>query len=289
MKIATALDRAPSQYFKKWITHHTKFFEKKDFIFLNFSKSHSDLKKYLENEGFKDILVLDVVETKPGRDSHFEDHLVILIHQGITSKCPFIINCPIDNLAHPGRGFYRQFVGESNYVINKLKSRVLHSGHTFIFLDSDEILVGENIHSLLESDFYFIAPIAYSIVQNKEETLFDWNKPIYEQRSYWMYDELYEKPIIVKKDISWGSGRHLHHHRKENIRPEIALIHLRDVCFEYLFEENQHSKIIYPEDPKDHREAWEDREKFNEWIIKRQQNIVPIPSNFRSLFREYNI
>jgi len=289
VKIATALDRSPSQYFKRWIIHHTIFFKKEDFIFLNFSESCSDLKEHLEYKGFKNILVLDITETKLGRTGPFEEYLNSLLNQGINSNRPFIINCPTSKLINPEHSFYRQFIGESNYIINKLKSRVLHSGHTFIFLDSDELLIGKDIHSLLERDFDFIAPVAFSITQNKDETLFDWTRPIHEQRNYWMYDELYEKPIIVKSDINWGVGRHLHHHKKANISNEIALLHLRDICFEYLFEENQRSIAIYPEPPKDHRDAWESKEGFNEWVVKRQQNIVPIPSNYRALFREHNV
>lgn len=288
MKIATALDREPSQYFKKWIKHHSQFFDKKDFIFINFYKNDLELKSYLESQNFENIASLHVTQHRPGNIS-FEDHFITVIQHGLDNNTPFIFNCPIEKIAVPGQSFYRQFIGESNHIINKLKFKVLSRGHIFIFLDSDELLLSENINSVLESDFEFLTPKAYSIIQNSSESLLDWDRPILEQRGFWKYDTLYEKPIITRKDIIWGAGRHAHHHSGIIPSSKVILLHMRDVCFDYLHKENERSKVIYPEPPKDHRDAWEQKEQFDEWVKKRQGDIVPISNNYTPLFKKYNV
>lgn len=291
MKIATALDRPPSQYFKKWVHYHTQLFDKNDFIFINFGKSNDELKEYLENNGFSNITSLTVVENKTyGRTHLFDEHISRYLNCGITSNTPFILHCPLKNLINPDLGVYRQFVHESTVLINQLKTKVLNNQHKFIFLDSDELLIGDNIHSILQSNFKQIVPAGYTIIQHPDESELKWDIPIYKQRSYWKYEPYsYNKPIIVQEDIQWGAGRHAHHHDEFPVNTDITLIHIRDVCFNYLYNENLYSRALYTEKAEDHRSRWEDRETYNGWVKDRQLDISHTIDKIKVLLKKHDI
>jgi hypothetical protein len=294
MRIATALDRPPSQYFKKWIAYHTQLFDKNDFIFLNFGKSNNELKEYLEDQGFNDIVSLTIIETKHGRRETFDEHLDRYLQAGIESNSSFILHCPLENLVNPDFGIYRQFISESTLVINHLKRRVLTNQHKFIFLDSDELLLcvdlGKAINTIYHSNFNQIVPAGYTIVQSSEEHELDWNIPIYEQRSFWKREPyFYDKPIIVQQDINWGHGRHAHHHDPIPVDENFVLFHMRDVYFNYLYNENLCTKALYPEQPEDHRVGWESKEVFNKWVETRQLELTPIIDEVKVLLKKYNI
>lgn len=290
MKIATALDRPPSQFFKKWVSHHINLFDKNNFIFLNFGKSNDELKEYLKSKGFESLVTLTVAISKHGNINYFNESLGIIFQKGIDSENSFIIHCPLDQLIHPDFGVYRQFISESTLVINQLKNRVLENNHKFIFLDSDELLVCKNINKILESDFTQIVPAGYTVVQNSDEGEFDWNKPLHKQRSYWKREaQFYDKPIIIQENIEWGNGRHAHHHDYIPVNEEVTLLHLRDVCFNYLYNENLCTNALYPDKPNDHRSEWEEKPKYDKWVEKRQSEVTPIIKEVKVLLKKYNI
>jgi hypothetical protein len=289
MRIATALDRHPSQYFKKWIDYHTQLFDKNDFIFLNFSNDVKELEKYLMDKGFDDLTTLTVTETKCHRKHQFDEHLGRLMQHGLQYRVPLIIHCPLLNLIDLSFGVYRQFVHESTYVINKLKYNVLNNNETLIFLDSDELLVGK-VHEILKTDFDVLVPAGYTVIQTADEPKLDWSKPIHKQRSFWKREaHFYDKPIIIKKDMEWGPGRHAHHHDELPVTEDVALVHLRDVCFDYLYEENIKTKGIYPETVEDHRVKWEERYTFDKWVSTRQETFTNIINEIKVLLKKYNV
>jgi hypothetical protein len=291
MKIATALDRPPSNYFKKWVKYHSKLFNKEDFIFINFSESNNELKEYLENNGFSNITSLTVVENKIyGRTNLFDEHINRYLTCGVTSNTPFILHCPLKNLINPNYGIYRQFVQESTVLINQLKAVVLNNQHKFIFLDLDELLVFKDINKLLKSNFTQIIPAGYTVIQSINEDIFDWDIPLYQQRSFWKREAyFYDKPIIVQTDINWGPGRHVHHHDEMPVCPDVVLLHLRDICFNYLYNENQCSLAIYPEQPEDHRFDWRDRFEYDKWVEGRQKELTPIIKEIKVLLKKHDI
>jgi hypothetical protein len=290
MKIATVLDRPPSQYFKKWVTYHSTLFNKEDFIFINFRENNNELREYLENKGFSDITSLTITENRYGRFELFDEHLSRYLDAGISSNTTFILNCPLKNITNPDSSFYRNFVLDSTHIINRVKFKVLQHNHKFIFLDSDELIVCDDINALLDTNFTQIVPVGYTVIQTNKETRLDWDIPIYEQRSFWKRESyFYDKPIIVQEDINWGPGRHVHHHDPIPVNENITLFHLRDVCFNYLYNENLCTKAIYPDQPEDHRRNWEDKSEYDTWVEQRQLELTPIIDEVKVLLKKYNI
>lgn len=290
MKIATALDRPPSQYFKKWVTYHSTLFNKEDFIFINFRESDIELKEYLINKGFFDITSLTIMETRHGRFELFDEHLNRYLDVGISSDTTFILNCPLGNITSSDTSFYRNFVLDSTHIINRVKAKVLQHNHKFIFLDSDELIICEDINALLDTNFAQIVPAGYTVVQTSEENELNWDIPIHEQRSFWKRESyFYDKPIIVQEDINWGCGRHIHHHDPIPVNEKITLFHLRDVCFNYLYNENLCTNALYPDKPEDHRSKWNDKSDYNTWVEQRQLELTPIIDEVKVLLKKYNI
>jgi hypothetical protein len=154
-------------------------------------------------------------------------------------------------------------------------------------------LLSNDINEILQSDFKCIVPEGYTVVQNKNESKLNWDKPIHKQRSYWVREPyFYDKPIIVKKYLEWGNGRHYHHNKDIlNItpNPNIILFHLRDICFDYLYEENQYTNnVLYFAHAVDHRANWEEKEKFSKWRLERQENLSMFTTEIRELLKKYN-
>lgn len=294
-RIATLLDRRPSNYFKKWVEYHTQIFDKNKFIFVDFSKDIEELKQYLTNQGFEKVVVLTITKNKVTDTSKFDEELNMLLEHMVEINAPIIFHCCYKNIIEqtPYSDTYKSLISETPYIVNRIKSQWINKKKfKFIFLDSDELLVGKNINELLNSDFEYIVPEGYEIIQSAYENKMHWHIPIYIQRSYWKRNSFfYDKPIIVQKDIQWGPGRHLHLHKENIIQPseDIKLIHLRDVCFDYLYEENNYSKILYPLGVEDHRKNWEDYDVFKGWAIERQLGIESIPEDIKDLFKKYNV
>ena len=68
-----------------------------------------------------------------------------------------------------------------------------------------------------------------------------------------------------------------------------VLFHMRDVCFNYLYNENLCTKALYPERPEDHRSGWEEKPNFDKWVEKRQSEVTPIIKEVKVLLKKYNI
>jgi len=293
VKIATTLDRPPSLFFKKWISYHTQLFDTNSFVFFNHGDDNTQLVDYLTSVGI-DTITFDVTVYTEGNVKEF-------IRCGIESNKSFIIHCPLSCLVPNKHNVYHLSIHESNNVINYIKSVIIDNNYKFVYLDLDELIVCNDINSVLSETFDYIVPTGYTVIQNSNEPRLNWDIPIYGQRSFWRRESFfYDKPIIISKDINWGIGRHLHHHTNmfaegENIlkidpRPDIILLHLRDVCFDYLFEENQLSLELYPYSDQRHRYTWQEKEPFNQWINEeRRVDLELIPSHVVSLLQKYNI
>lgn len=293
-RIGTTLDRPPTHYFKKWIEYHTQLFDSNSFIFFNYSDNNSELEQYLISKGL-DIRTFSI-------ESHYGPWQVKeTIQQGINLNKSFIIHYPLRYLVPNQHNVYGLGINETNNIINYIKSVVLNNKCKFIYLDLDELIVCEDIHAVLNESFDYILPTGYTVIQNHDEPILDWSVPIHEQRSFWRRESyFYDKPIIISKDISWGTGRHYHHHtntviegeNKLNLspRPDIVLFHLRDVCFDYLFKENQYSIELYPYSSMQHRQFWQEIQPFTQWInTERRVDLLPIPNDIMFLLKKYNI
>lgn len=293
-RIGTTLDRPPTHYFKKWIEYHTQLFDSNSFIFLNYSDNNSELEEYLISKGL-DIHTFSIT-------SHYErQQIKEIVQQGVKLNKSFIIHYPLRYLVNNKYNVYKLGISETNNIINYIKSVVLYYKHKFIYLDLDELIVCKDIHAVLNESFDYIVPMGYTVIQNHNEPTLDWDLPIYKQRSFWRREPyFYDKPIIVSKDLTWGIGRHYHHHNSifaegENIlnispRSDVVLLHLRDVCFEYLFKENQYSIELYPYSDMQHRQFWQETQPFTQWInTERRVDLTPIPDDILSLLKKYYI
>jgi hypothetical protein len=293
VKLATTLDRPPSLFFKKWIDYHTSLFNVNSFVFFNHGDDDEQLVNYLTSVGMDTVTFTVTVYT--------EGNVKEFIQQGIDSNKSFIIHCPLKYLINNKYNVYHLSIHESNNVINYIKSVIIANNYKLIYLDLDELIVSNDVNSVLEETFDHIVPMGFTVIQDSNEPRLDWNIPIHKQRSYWRREPFfYDKPIVIAKDLNWGLGRHLHHHTDmfaegENIlkiesRPDIILLHLRDVCFDYLFEENQLSLELYPYSDQRHRYTWQEKEPFTQWINEeRRVDLEHIPDNIMLLLQKHNI
>ena len=291
IKITTALDRPPSQYFKKWIDYNTQIFDKESFVFINFFKSNQELEEYLLSKGFKNILTLIVTKTKWENNNLFEEELNNFFYSCFKVNRTIIIHCDLNRLVDRQYDVYYHFIHESKYLINKIQYEVIKNNQKFIYLDSDEILICEDLYGTLQENFKYIIPKGYNLIQNKKETKLKWGNPIHKQRSFWKYEPYFcNKPIIVSSYLEWGPGRHAHYHDNiESVNSNIILLHLRDVCFNYLYDENQYSNTLYPVQIYDHRSKWDVKEEYDKWILERQEELKIIPNQIKVLLEKYNI
>jgi len=293
VKLATTLDRPPSLFFKKWIDYHTSLFDVNSFVFFNHSDDNEQLVDYLASIGMDTVTFTVTVYT--------EGNVKEFVQCGLDSNKSFIIHCPLKCLLKNEYNVYHLSIHESNNVINYIKSVIITNNYKLIYLDLDELIVSSDVNSVLEETFDHIVPMGFTVIQNSSESCLNWDVPIHRQRSFWRREPFfYDKPIVIAKDLNWGIGRHLHHHTNmfadgENIleieaRPDIILLHLRDVCFDYLFEENQLSLEIYPNSEQRHRTVWQEKESFIQWINEeRRVDLELIPDDIMLLLQKYNI
>jgi hypothetical protein len=163
---------------------------------------------------------------------------------------------------HP-HGFAVSFLAWSATEITK---RLLRAGYSCVlYSDVDEIIapdpviyphglaqyvshfVKEMPNQVIRAQGYNIAHVSES-VKNKEplEKPLDWSKSILNQRSYWLPNGKYNKPLLTKVVTKWKAGFHtaflpltIH------IDMNLYLLHLTDVDKTFCLEREKQKYLVY--------------------------------------------
>jgi len=127
-------------------------------------------------------------------------------------------------------------INEKIPILNQVKGDLLEQYECVTYADLDEIIH----HPKGLSNFIREVPgtyakcTSYQIVHKKDKELpLNLDKPIKEQRSYWSRTPWFDKPLILKKNHTWGPGQHniREFHSVSPGNKDLILIHLRIADF----------------------------------------------------------
>ena len=198
-------------FLDKWLEWHTKFFAPED-IYIVFEKNDYfkfDLQSYLISNGLHKVKVISV-------DYFNYDNN---------------INDRINNIA---------------LFLSKTQSELLKKNKVVCCTDIDEFLFHPDLKNILQTfDEDYLTPHGVEIVQNLDfEKDLDLSKIIMSQRSYCANLENhfakgnYSKPIIIKKELVWGAGKHHKNLEDAIMKENLYLIHINKIDFNQLIKMN---------------------------------------------------
>jgi hypothetical protein len=198
-------------FLDKWLEWHTKFFAPED-IYIVFEKNDYfkfDLQSYLISNGLHKVKVISV-------DYFNYDNN---------------INDRINNIA---------------LFLSKTQSELLKKYNVVCCTDIDEFLFHPDLKNILQTfDEDYLTPHGVEIVQNLDfEKDLDLSKIIMSQRSYCANLENhfargnYSKPIIIKKELVWGAGKHHKNLEDAIMKENLYLIHINKIDFNQLIKMN---------------------------------------------------
>lgn len=130
---------------------------------------------------------------------------------------------------------------------NEVKRRFIDGGCIVLYADQDERIFHPDLRNyILENLKTWIAPTGICLMQHDREPPLDKTKKVLEQRSYGKLDTYwFSKTCILKKDYEWLPGRHTRPPGLQ-IDPNIYLVDVGKLCKDFMIENNEESKKIYP-------------------------------------------
>lgn len=199
-------------FLDKWLEWHTKFFAAED-IYLIYEKNDYfkfDLQGYLIFKGLYKVNIVSV-----DYFNHKDN-----------------INERIDNIAS---------------FLTKFQADLLKKYDVVCCIDVDEFLFHPNLKNILQTFTEdYLTPFGLEIIQNlSSEKELDLNKSIISQRNYCSLNNpiskgTYSKPVIVRKEMTWGAGKHHKNINEDAImKDDLYLLHLNKVDFTQLIEMNK--------------------------------------------------
>lgn len=133
---------------------------------------------------------------------------------------------------------------------NEFMAAVIHGGQEallkeydiVVYADVDELIIPDPLFWKDLSDYLdnfqgdVVACNSRSVVQQRHEPAIDFTKPLLSQRSVWIGEKLYNKPLISRIPTHWTTGQHSRsdgqgHHLETNIDPTLVLLHLSRLDF----------------------------------------------------------
>ena len=175
------------------------------------------------------------------------------------------LDCNVEVFGRPNTPFAdRQDI--YSMILNK-HVELLKEYQYVICADADEFVFVtpkyENLKHYIETRNNDVpACTGYEIIHQKNEKDLDWDKPILNQRSYWIRLNTYDKKNIVSRATRWSRGLHYvygetpAHARRQNIVKQIQnenliLCHLHRVDYnnckeKYLYENDNKVKESFP-------------------------------------------
>lgn len=150
------------------------------------------------------------------------------------------------------RGFDKVNVHHVNTIIsleyfNKVQESLLQECDVLLYADPDEIIFSTDLFIILNTflDDY-LTTTGFEIIHNVGvEDCYNPNKRITAQRSYGVYSDSYDKPLILRKPLKWTcTGKHSKDIKMNKVSG-LYLIHLCRFDFNILLNLNKQNKIKY--------------------------------------------
>lgn len=247
-------------FLDKWLEWHVKFFAPED-IYIVFEKNNYfkfDLQSYLISNGLHKVKIIPVDYFDYDKN----------------------INDRINNIAS---------------FLTKLQSDLLKKYDVVCCIDVDEFVFHPDLKNILQTfEEDYLTPHGIEIVQNLTfEGDLDLNKSIMPQRSYCAnldnhYSKgTYSKPVIVRKELVWGAGKHHKNLQDAVMKKDLYLIHINKIDFNQLIKinnENIKSGGHSEHDSMDTMETLMRRLNQYSYYINYTPHLVKIPEVIKENF-----
>ncbi|RID89649.1 hypothetical protein D2N39_22130 [Gemmobacter lutimaris] len=178
-------------------------------------------------EWVKDVCCITMVKDEPNfirqwllhyRENFSDPSFIIIDHASVPSVADFLssegLGENVSVLHLPAIPFDDDFKSAALTAM----SGVALGGYKYVITsDSDELVIplpsgkGRSLSDLIDAESAdYIAPIGVEFIHNsEEEAVFDFGRPLLEQRNYVRFHSAYSKPVIWKhNDATFGAGQH---------------------------------------------------------------------------------
>jgi hypothetical protein len=171
---------------------------------------------------------------------------------------------------------------------NDVQKRLLKESDVLLYADPDEFIFSTDLHNILStSTDSYLTTTGFEIIHNiREELPFDAARPIMKQRSYGVFSESYNKPLILKEPLNWTcTGKHSKNIKMNQV-DGLYLIHLCRFDFTTLLKLNRQNKQAYT---KNQIKCWHhlitDGQELRDYYSKYFLNeLVSIPQEIKQNF-----
>jgi hypothetical protein len=249
IKLVTLIDRLPNYLFDIWINYHLKYFKTNEILIA------------VINEDIHDIQ--NSIKTRYNIDSFITDNLKNVSNDMITLYKTNDINK------------YNVLINYSRDLSNQIQHTMLDMGYdVMIWLDMDELLYHENLVEILQTfNEEIIRPQGVEIIQHETENAYDEQLKLNDQRSYIQFYNSKNKPIITRKKVTWGAGRHFCEFmphgditKGNDCYPGLYLVHLDKIDIDRLKKLREDNFKIYSD--------FNVNFKFDNWIQECRDNLI---------------
>jgi len=198
-------------FLDKWLEWHTRFFAPED-IYLIFEKNDYfkfDLQSYLISNGLYKVKII-----------------------------------PVDYFSYDNNIY--NIINNFALFLSKTQSELLKKYNVVCCIDIDEFLFHPDLKNILQTfDEDYLTPYGVEIVQNLDfEKDLNLSKSIISQRNYCadlnnhFSKGNYSKPVIVRKELVWGAGKHHKNLEDAIMKENLYLIHINKIDFNQLIKMN---------------------------------------------------
>ena len=133
-----------------------------------------------------------------------------------------------------------------NYF-NVVQRELLKDADVLLYADPDEIIFAEDLANILETfNASYLTTTGFEIIHNINlELPYNADKSVMQQRSFGIYSDAYNKPLILKQPLKWScTGKHSKN-IEMNLVDGLYLIHLCRFDFDTLLSLNIQNKQRY--------------------------------------------
>lgn len=123
--------------------------------------------------------------------------------------------------------------GERAVFISTFHEQLLRKYDAVLFADVDEIIIPDPVTGLTLKQYIeknvdtYINVIGLNVIHNAySEPRLDFDKPLFEQRSFVKLDPSYNKPLISRVPMRWAAGFHYAQYPRKQAR-DLFMFHLR--------------------------------------------------------------
>jgi hypothetical protein len=166
--------------------------------------------------------------------------------------------------------------GDNIKLQNEVKTKWINDGYTVVYADIDERIYHPHLKEFINERIRkWIIPVGISLMQHESEPPLDKTKKVLEQRDYCKTDVYwFSKVCILAEDFEWTPGRH-NKISMNHINSNVYLIDIGKMCKDFMLENNEQSRTIYP------RLFWrymeDDKNKFKKIFEEHRGSMIKLP------------